>query len=387
MPVIASPSLRGLGNPEVYSKKERMNTSLSDNRNDELLQSERWMRFQEAAGRRVVRFCGEEWSANGVLHRLPIVGEYVYVPRGPRGRSENGEVRSERKEPGNRDLGIMREEKEPAPLPEGSSRIFEGEGREYIRKIVGTLLFKAKEVNAGWIRIEPETEEVLSLIRDAVKGAPIVKASHDMQPRETFVVDLTPTEEELLAVMKPKVRYNIGVAKKRGVSVVMSTDAKYVEAFIRLVTRTADRKGITPHPKAYYEAMCETLLGENGKIFAAEKEGTIVSANLVVFHGDTATYLHGGSDDAYRADMAPFLLQWEAMREAKRCGCTRYDFGGVNMGELEAGEGKWFGITRFKTGFSPSTSATVFPGAYDIVLSPLRYAVYGMMQKMKKLFR
>jgi lipid II:glycine glycyltransferase (peptidoglycan interpeptide bridge formation enzyme) len=249
------------------------------------------------------------------------------------------------------------------------------------------LIVKAKDVRSGWIRIEPETEGVLSEIREATKGSRIVKAPHDMQPRETFVVDLAPTEEELLAAMKPKARYNIGVAKKRGVSVAMSTDAKYVEAFIRLVTGTADRKGIVAHPKAYYEAMCASLLGEDGMIFAAEKDGSIFAANLVVFHGDTATYLHGGSDDRFRADMAPFLLQWEAMREAKRRGCTRYDFGGVNMAELEAGTGKWLGITRFKIGFSPSTSSTVFPGAYDIVLSPLRYATYRMIQKMKKLLR
>ncbi|NTW30891.1 MAG: peptidoglycan bridge formation glycyltransferase FemA/FemB family protein, partial [Candidatus Moranbacteria bacterium] len=274
----------------------------------------------------------------------------------------------------------------PAPLPEGSSRVFEGEGREDVRGIITKLLAKAKEMNVGWIRIEPETEEALVTMRKATSGKRVVKAPHDMQPRETFVIDLAPTEEELLAAMKPKTRYNIGVAKKRGVSVVMSSDSKYVEAFIRLVTGTADRKGIVPHPKGYYEAMGESLLGENGKIFAAEKDGTIVAANMVVFYGGTATYLHGGSDDAYRADMAPFLLQWEAMLEAKRCGCARYDFGGVNMAELEAGTGKWLGITWFKIGFSPSTSATVFPGAYDIVLSPVKYYTYRMIQGVKSLF-
>jgi peptidoglycan pentaglycine glycine transferase (the first glycine) len=332
------------------------------NMTDELLQSEEWMRFQEAAGRRVARLCGEEWSANGVVHRLPIVGEYLYIPRGPRAEST----------------------KHGSQIP---NKTQDTKHETWSGEVIGALLVKAKELNVGWIRIEPETEAALAEIREAVKGVRIVKAPHDMQPRETFVVDLSPAEEELLAAMKPKARYNIGVAKKRGVNVAMSSDAKYVEAFIRLVTGTADRKGIVPHPKSYYEAMCVSLLGEGGMIFAAEKDRSIVAANLVVFHGNTATYLHGGSDERFRADMAPFLLQWEAMCDAKRRGCARYDFGGVSMSELEAGAGKWLGITRFKTGFSPSTSATVFPGAYDVVLSPLRYAVYRMMQKMKKLLR
>jgi len=317
---------------------------------DELLQSETWMRFQEAAGRRVVRFCGEEWSANGVVHRLPIVGRYLYVPRGPRGRSENIEVRSE-----DRDLG----------------------------KVLDDLLLKAKEAKAGWIRIEPETEETLREIRVAISNRRIVKAPHDMQPHETFVVGLAPAEDELLAAMKPKTRYNIRIAEKRGVKIVSSTEPEYRNAFIRLVTRTADRKGISAHPVAYYEAMLETLLGDSATLMIAEKDGVTVAANLLVFCGDTATYLHGGSDDAYRADMAPFLLQWEGMHEAKRRGCSWYDFGGVNMEEFVVGSGKWLGITRFKFGFSPATSATVFPGTYDIVLSPRRYAVYRMIQKMK----
>jgi len=245
------------------------------------------------------------------------------------------------------------------------------------------LLAKAEELNVGWIRIEPETEKALADIRDSMKGKGVVKAPHDMQPRETFRVGLKRSEEELLAAMKSKTRYNIRIAEKRGVRVVATTEPKYRDAFIRLVTGTADRKGIVPHPKGYYEAMCETLLGENGEIFAAEKNGEIIAANLVVFYGDTATYLHGGSDDRFRADMAPFLLQWEAMRGAKRRGLSWYDFGGVSTREFADGSGKWLGITRFKFGFSPATGATVFPGAYDIVLSSARYFLYTVMQRAR----
>lgn len=341
--------------------------------NDELLQSEEWMRFQEAAGREVARLSGDGWTANGIVHALPFVGRYLYVPRGP--RTMNSEQITE-----NRDE-FQNDKK--------SSDSNDRKGMESgigLKRILKSLLTKAGEARSGWIRIEPESEEALSAIRNVVPGERIVKAPHDMQPRETFSVNLRPSEDVLLAAMKPKTRYNIRVAQKRGISVSASTDRRYADAFVRLVTDTADRKGVTPHPRAYYEAMCATLLGGNGKIFAAEKDGEIVAANLIVFFGDTATYLHGGSDDRFRADMAPFLLQWEAMREAKRRGCARYDFGGVNTRELAAGEGKWFGITRFKVGFSPETRPTVFPGSYDIVLSPIRYAAYRLLGSLKSSF-
>ncbi|NTW15387.1 MAG: aminoacyltransferase [Candidatus Moranbacteria bacterium] len=351
---------------------------MTENQSDELLQSEEWIRFQEAAGHPVVRLGDSDWSANGIVHALPVVGKYLYVPRGPRTY-----VNQQKTDNGDGFRNSARLSYPDNRMNTGN----EGSDREsgIMREAAEAILEKARTARAGWIRIEPETEAALAEMREVLTGYRIVKAPHDMQPRETFVVDLSLSEEELLAAMKPKTRYNIGVARKRGVRVIVSMDPNRIEAFIRLVTGTADRKGIVPHPRAYYEAMCETLLGNDGKIFAAEKDGEVVAANLVVFHGNTATYLHGGSDDRHRADMAPFLLQWEAMLDAKRRGCSRYDFGGVSMPELECGEGKWLGITRFKTGFSPKTSATAFPGAYDIVLSPVRYLAYRMIRKAKGL--
>lgn len=328
-------------------------------RNDELLQSEEWMRFQEAAGHTVVPLSGADWSANGIVHTLPIVGRYLYTPRAPR---------LENTKPG---LQIPNKTQNP-------------DYKTQMKTVIESLLAKASELQVGWIRVEPESEEVLNVIREAMSGVRMTKAPHDMQPREILKIPLAPTEDKLLAGMKSKTRYNIRVAEKRGVKVIASTEKRYVDAFIRLVSGTADRKGITPHPRAYYEKMCDTLLGGYGKIYAAEKDGQIIAANLVVIYGDTATYLHGGSDDRFRADMAPYILQWEAMREAKRRGCAWYDFGGVNMAELEAGAGKWYGITRFKTGFSPATPLIVYPGAYDIVLSPVRYGMYRVLQRMKQ---
>ncbi len=237
------------------------------------------------------------------------------------------------------------------------------------------------------MRVEPGTEairdEILRLAQnDKLKT---VKASHDMQPRETFVIDISKDEDMLLAEMKSKTRYNIRLAEKKGVRVFLSNNERFRKAFVDLVTGTADRKGIVPHPRKYYEKMLETLLGDTATLFVAEHESDILGVNLMVFHDGTATYLHGGSADVKREYMAPFLLQWEAIREAKRRGCTRYDFGGirtvssqqsaVNKKQSTSNNG-WEGITRFKIGFSPATEPIVFPGCYDIVLSPARYFLY-----------
>lgn len=103
---------------------------------------------------------------------------------------------------------------------------------------------------------------------------------------------------------------------------------------------------------------------------------------MVIFYGDTVTYLHGGSGDLHRDVMAPYLLQWEQIKAAKERGYTKYDFGGVSLNTANS----WQGITKFKTGFSPQTLPTMYSGTYDIVLAPFSYTVYRVLQKVKAFF-
>jgi peptidoglycan pentaglycine glycine transferase (the first glycine) len=330
------------------------------NQATEFLQSENWLAFQEATGKEVVRFSGDEFSAKGIIHQLSLVGRYLYVPRGPIVSITNDEF-----------LFVQLTER--------------------IANEMQILIKKAEEKRLGWIRIEPKTEEILASIKKATNKE-IVKSPHNMQPQEVFVVDLSLSEEELLSAMKPKTRYNIRLAEKRGVKVFMSREKKYQKIFLDLITQTADRKEITPHPRAYYEKMLDTLPEEMCRLFIAEYEGEILAANLLIIFGTIATYLHGGSSDKHRDVMAPYLLQWEQMKFAKTRGCALYDFGGIKTqmnGELriannEKEKNNWNGITRFKMGFSPQTAPTIFPGAYDIILNSRAYFLYRRLHDLKK---
>jgi peptidoglycan pentaglycine glycine transferase (the first glycine) len=184
--------------------------------------------------------------------------------------------------------------------------------------------------------------------------------------------------------MKSKTRYNIKVAQKHGVltrNIKHETHNKDIEEFLRLVKVTAKRDGITPHPDDYYRKMFETIPAENLKLYVAEYNNKIIASNIVIFYGNTATYLHGASDNEFRNVMSPYLLQWQAIKDAKKAGIMKYDFGGVKKSNNNA----WSGITKFKTGFSPNIKATEFPGSYDIVLDNLRYSSYRFIQALKSL--
>jgi len=206
-----------------------------------------------------------------------------------------------------------------------------------------------------------------------------------MQPKEIFIVDISKSEEQLLAEMKAKTRYNIRLAEKRGVIVREISNKKYIDEFLRLTKVMAKRQGIAVHPEDYYRKMLETIPGDILKLYVAEYQGKVIATNLVIFFGDTCTYLHGASDDEYRNVMAPYLLQWRQVLDAKKAGCEKYDFGGINTRYKiqDTRYNSWAGITKFKLGFSPNTAPVTFPGSYDIILNQGKYWGYRMIQKMK----
>jgi lipid II:glycine glycyltransferase (peptidoglycan interpeptide bridge formation enzyme) len=149
------------------------------------------------------------------------------------------------------------------------------------------------------------------------------------------------------------------------------------EKFWRLMRATTKRDKIRSHPKDYYLKQLSFFRGGSDfvetKLFLAEYQNRIVAANIIVFFGKTATYLHGASDYEYRHLMAPYLLQWEQIKEAKRHGYEIYDFWGID-------EERWPGVTRFKLGFGGREIEYV--GAWDYVFQPMWYRAYKMAKKL-----
>lgn len=313
--------------------------------NTEFLQSPEWLRLQEATGKKTIPFEQDGFLANSIVHSLPLVGQYLYVPRGP-------------------------------AISEGKLEIVDFQIR------MQKLIDGAKGRRMKWVRIEPETEELLEEIKKSVSYK-VVRAPHDMQPREVFKIDIASlTEDALLAKMKSKTRYNIRLAEKRGVRIFETRDEKHVALFLDLITATTVRKGISAHPRKYYEQFFQTLPERMCRLFVAEYDGKIIAGNMVIFYGDTVTYLHGGTGDMHRDAMAPYLLQWEQIKTAKKEGYHFYDFGGIKS---EDADSSWRGITTFKRGFAPETAPTVYAGAYDIILDAPKYLLYNTFRPLQGL--
>lgn len=271
-------------------------------------------------------------------------------------------------------------------LPTGKSYLYCPKGPVFGKWDMGSgiwevLLEKVKDIaeaeRAIFLRFEPALiNENLGDIQSQLE----VTATKEVQPKSTWVLDISKSEEELLADMKQKTRYNIRLATKKKIIIRTSNEPKDIEFFFNLAQETAKRNKINTHPKNYYVKMMKSLSEHNAiKLYLAEYEGKTIAANLMLYFGRIVTYLHGGSNSEFRNLMAPYLLHWQAIQDAKKEGYQIYDFGGVSP-ENEA-DHKWAGISRFKRGFGGKQIDSV--GTSDLVYNNFWYNIYKIARKFR----
>ncbi len=202
------------------------------------------------------------------------------------------------------------------------------------------------------------------------------------QPQHSLAVDLRGSEEEILAQMKQKGRYNIRLAEKKGVKILRSSEADLaanVSEFYRLLTETTERDGFSGHKEGYYLRMLE-VLGDKADLYLAEWEGKVIAGAIVTYFGDVATYYYGVSSNEFRSVMAPYSLHWEAMKEAKGRGFEWYDLFGIAPAGEEKGH-SWEGVTEFKRKFGGQDLSYVQP--MEMAFRRVIYQLYRGYKKMK----
>jgi lipid II:glycine glycyltransferase (peptidoglycan interpeptide bridge formation enzyme) len=222
-------------------------------------------------------------------------------------------------------------------------------------------------------------------------------SSRHEQPEATRFLDLTLSEEDILKKMHQKGRYNIKVAEKNAVRVEASSDAR---AFGELLHRTAARDGFAAAPVSRYEAFLKHLDGSflllayashESRVMSHEKPGAIVQDSrlktqdlpiaglMCVIWNGTGIYYYGASEYEHRALMAPYLLQWEAIRHCKAAGCAWYDLLGVAPPDAPD-DHPWQGISRFKEKFGGEI--VVYPPERQIIVKRAAHAGLQLKRKL-----
>lgn len=243
----------------------------------------------------------------------------------------------------------------------------------------------AEEEQAIFARIEPPLSWNKDWTSVLKKDFKICDSPCRFTPQHTLVLNLSGSEEEILAQMKPKGRYNIGVAKRKGVQARMFknfTDApqKDFDEFYELLKKTAARDEFGIHPRAFYENFLKTLGQENMSALFLAYDPTakkVIAGLIATFYRDTATYYYGASSDTCRNFMAPYLLQWEAVLEAKKRGLKFYDFLGIAPSDDP--NHPWRGVTEFKKKFGGTELK--YPPAFDVVYKRMPYWLLRILRK------
>ncbi|OJI06424.1 hypothetical protein BK004_03735 [bacterium CG10_46_32] len=322
------------------SDKGTWNDVVGSQKNARFLQSWEWGAFQKSWGCQVKRLSwNHEVLVQAVKMPLPAAHYYWYIPHGPI---------------------ITKEQKNIHELLWALEDTLND----------GALFYRLDPVK----RIPPPTEK-----EKQERDSRPLKFVHATQPQCTAVLDITKSEDELLAHLHSKTRYNIRLAEKRGVTISEGS----IEDFIKLNHETKTRDKFASHQDAYYQKMIASLPKDVIKIYQATYQNKVIASNIIITFGDTATYTHGTSSNQHRDTMAPYLLQWHTIQTAAAQHIKHYDFWGVNPNEKDhwAYKQSWEGITRFKSGFAGEL--VCYPYSFDVTFKPWLYRMYTLVRKLR----
>ena len=311
--------------------------------NAHLLQTAAWGKLKASFGWSPSYIRDGEAGAMILFRRLPLGYSIAYIPRGPIGQTD-----------WNR---------------------FWGQVDQY-----------CQQQRAAFLRVEPEIWQPATETQIDTYLPGFIHSEQTVQPPNTIKVQLQASEDDILMAMKSKTRYNIRLAERKDVLVRQSTD---IGAFHQMMLTTGQRDEFGIHTQKYYQRAHDLFAPQGGCVLLmAEYHGQPLAGLMAFKHGETAWYFYGASSDVERNRMPTYLLQWEAMRWAKKGGCKVYDLWGVpdypenelEKSFTERSEGLW-GVYRFKRGFGGEICRTI--GAWDRVYHKGLYQLYQFWTKFR----
>ena len=219
------------------------------------------------------------------------------------------------------------------------------------------------------IKIDPE------ILAETIKPTELKKLGYIEAPRNiqynvtTAIIDLVPSEDDILASFKQKTRYNVRLAGKKGVVCeAVPTDQAAIDTMYDLTIAMTQRANVYLRSKSYFSDFWRLHSEQGtGQMFLARYEGKVLAGAFVTHLGSKALYKDGGSIREHSDVQAMAGLQWEAMRWLKAHGVTEYDLHGTPPPDkIDDPTHPLAGLARFKTGFQQHI--TEYIGTYDLPL-------------------
>lgn len=254
-------------------------------------------------------------------------------------------------------------------------------------KILENLLEELKKIakkeKASFIRFCPIWERT-DTNEEVFKSLGFRNAPIHVHPEVSWVLDLDKSEEDLLYGMRKTTRYLIRQAQKNpDIQIIKTQSLEDLEKFYQIYQETASRHNFVPFSFEFLKKQLEVFKKDNQiLIFLGKYKNEIVSGAVVVYWQNGAFYHHGASLRKYSKIPVSYLVQWEAIKEAKNRGCNFYSFWGIAPDNRP--NHPWKGLTLFKKGFGGRKEEYV--STKDYILSG-RYFVNWLIETTRKIKR
>lgn len=246
------------------------------------------------------------------------------------------------------------------------------------------MIKTAKKYRCAFIRFRPQlldtqkNQQILAKI--GARQSPMHLAAE-----HTVIIDLTKSQEDLLANMRRQTRYEVRRAKKLGITVESNNTKELFEEFHQVQSNTAARQHFVPPNLKTLLAEHEAF-GDNARIYVARTQAQDdvksqpIAYGLILIDGDEAEYYEAASTELNRKLPGAYALQWQVMQDLKKQGIKKYNLWGIAPPNQP--EHRYAGVTTFKTGFGGEI--VTFVPAHDLIISKLRYAPDYLIETIRK---
>jgi lipid II:glycine glycyltransferase (peptidoglycan interpeptide bridge formation enzyme) len=241
----------------------------------------------------------------------------------------------------------------------------------------------SNQTGCTFVRVRPQllqSETTLDLFKQQGARMSPMHLTADL----THQLDLTKSEEELLSAMRKATRYEIRKAEKLGVQVSASKDVKLISSFYKLQLSTARRQKFVPFSEKFFSEQFKVFFNaDKAHIYTAIFQKKVLAQAFVIFYGSEAVYHYGVSTEEGRKYPGAYLIQWEAIKEAKKRGLKKYNFWGV--APVGDNSHRFAGVSLFKRGFG-GEDVQYLP-AHDIIINRQKYLVNFVIETVRRRIR
>lgn len=255
------------------------------------------------------------------------------------------------------------------------------DSKDSFKTAIKSLNNLAKSKSAIFIRIEPQTPDFINAFPKHTKK------SKDLNPKETWVLDLSGTDDDLKRKLPSRLlRYYRNIDKK-GIEIEQSKNIDDIRHLLTLQKALASKKGIGTFSEDYLKTELSQSFATLYLLKYQDPEAKteeIIAAGLVFDDQDTRYNLQGAQSEQGRKLHATGILTIRLIEDAKKSGKTTFDFWGIAP-ENAPKNHPWQGFTSFKKTFDGKEKD--YAGTYDIILNPAKYKLYELTRKLNRLLR